>query len=312
MKKGQNTFPIPNKLNVFLTLIYFCFSFFILILGSSMDFSLWFFILAMIFGISMIPIYSLLHESDHNVLHSSIGINNLLGRILSLIFVAPYTFLKQCHLGHHRRNRTDFEMFDLYYDYQSKIKRRIMLWILLLGVHWLLLPLSAILLLFYPSFLSNRLFRSNVEAEGMLSSINASTIAIIRLESISLVLFHVVVIYAFHLNPMSYLVMYLFHAFVWSSQNYVNHAYSERDIINGAHNHKVGILGNLLYLNFNLHLAHHQNPKISWIHLPKLVKTQKGRKSFFRAYLELWKGPILTTEASPIEMDAIKKRKSFN
>ena len=52
-------------------------------------------------------------------------------------------------------------------------------------------------------------------------------------------------------------------------------------------------------MNFNLHLAHHQNPKIPWIHLPAFIKQGNGRISFFRNYLRLWKGPRLTDEEEP-------------
>jgi hypothetical protein len=58
---------------------------------------------------------------------------------------------------------------------------------------------------------------------------------------------------------------------------------------------------NPFYLIFNLHLAHHQNPKIPWVHLPKVIRSGAGRISFFRNYLRLWKGPRLTNEKSPKE-----------
>jgi fatty acid desaturase len=32
---------------------------------------------------------------------------------------------------------------------------------------------------------------------------------------------------------------------------------------------------------FYLHLAHHQNPKIPWIHLPSFIKQGKGQDKFF-------------------------------
>jgi fatty acid desaturase len=54
-----------------------------------------------------------------------------------------------------------------------------------------------------------------------------------------------------------------------------------------------------VYLNFNVHLAHHQNPRIPWIHLPHFIKKSSHRIGFFRNYLRLWKGPKLTKEEDP-------------
>ena len=91
------------------------------------------------------------------------------------------------------------------------------------------------------------------------------------------------------------------HRFVWSSQNYVNHAFSPRDIINGAHNLKMPLWLKPIYLNFNMHLAHHQNPHVPWLHLPSFIKSRKGGISFYRNYTRLWKGPQLTKVKSPNE-----------
>jgi fatty acid desaturase len=94
--------------------------------------------------------------------------------------------------------------------------------------------------------------------------------------------------------------MYAAHALSWSSQNYVNHAFSPRDIINGAHNHRMNPLIQLLHLNFNIHLVHHQKPRLPWIHLRAFMEHSPERISFYRNYLRLWKGPVLTHEPSPI------------
>jgi len=145
-----------------------------------------------------------------------------------------------------------------------------------------------------------KIFLHNKEAAGFLQgSNNKKKIRVFRIESIIVIIFQLLCFYIFTFNWQAWLTCFLIHGFIWSSQNYVNHAFSPRDIINGAHNLKVPVWLNLIYLNFNLHLAHHQNPKIPWIHLPAFIKAENYRISFFRNYLRLWKGPIITHEPDP-------------
>ena len=120
-----------------------------------------------------------------------------------------------------------------------------------------------------------------------------------RWESLLVIAFQVTIILLLHLQLLPWLILFLIHGFVWSSQNYVNHAFSPRDIINGAHNLKIPLWLKPIYLNFNMHLAHHQNPRIPWIHLPRFIKKDPHRIGFFRNYLRLWKGPKLTNESDP-------------
>ena len=116
---------------------------------------------------------------------------------------------------------------------------------------------------------------------------------------LAVILFQVLVLWILNWDFMTWFMFYMINGLIWSSQNYVNHAFSPRDIINGAHNLKMPAWLNIIYLNFNLHLAHHQNPGIPWNHLPRFVKTQNGRFSFFRNYLRLWRGPKVTSEFRP-------------
>ena len=60
-----------------------------------------------------------------------------------------------------------------------------------------------------------------------------------RWESCLVILFQACVMVLLGLSPKAWLIMFAIHGFVWSSQNYVNHAFSPRDIINGAHNLKM-------------------------------------------------------------------------
>ena len=96
--------------------------------------------------------------------------------------------------------------------------------------------------------------------------------------------------------------IYGMHSFFWSTQNYINHAFSPRDIMKGAHNLKMNPLLKPFYLNWNYHLAHHQFPGVPWVHLSKFLESKK-LKDYGTAYLKMWQGPKLTKEPPPKSLD---------
>ena len=305
-------YPIPSKLNTVLSIAIIIAALGLLILGSKMERGWTFALIAFLFGMVMVPAYSMVHEAEHHILHQNKKLNYTMGYLLSLLFMAPFTFFQQCHIGHHKRNRTDFEMFDLHYEHQSRGWRSFYLHIGRLGFQWILLPFSTFLFLFFPRVLTGSFFRMDLMTEGMLSGLYKETIPRIRLESLGVALFHILLFWGLDFAWQNYLIMYLVHGFIWSSQNYVNHAYSERDIINGAHNHKLPKWLQAFYLNFNLHLAHHQHPKVPWLYLEELVDHNDPKRiSFFTNYLRLWGGTVLTREPSPVPLDELRNRSTY-
>jgi fatty acid desaturase len=248
----------------------------------------------------MIPVYSLLHEAEHGIFHPNKKMNYFSGLHLSNLFIVSFTFFQQCHLNHHKHNRTDFEMWDLYYKHQNKFLKYVNFYLKMMGAVYLMLPLSAVLFTLYPPIVFSKIFTGHNETGGFVKGTDTrSKLNRIRIESLGAILFQAALIFVLKLNFFSYGIMYLIHGFVWSSQNYVSHAFSPRDIINGAHNHTISKFVKLIYLNFNVHLAHHQNPQIPWIHLPQVIEKNQQQDSFLKAYLRFWKGPQLTNEPAP-------------
>jgi len=257
-------------------------------------------ILGCLFAAAMIPVYSLIHEAEHNMLHPRRLWNDSIGRWLCLMFVVSFTFLTHCHLRHHMKNRTDIEMWDLYREGDNKWKRRCNLFLMMSGLGYLSLWLSVVLFAVAPSLVYCGFFQRHTEIAGFLEGSNQrDKLAAIRAESWAVILFQGTTIWLLHLEWLPTLALFLIHGFVWSSQNYVNHAYSPRDILKGAHNLRIPSWLTPVYLNFNLHLAHHQNPRVPWCHLPEFVEPETHRTSFFANYLRLWAGPRLTHEANP-------------
>lgn len=293
-------YPIPTRINILIIVVSSFLFALLLYLGTHTQYIGLKVLLGIAFGIVMIPVYSLMHEGAHNALHPDPHWNVFLGRWLGCLFIIPFTFFRHCHLKHHKKNRTDEEMWDLYYEHQNKWLRYGNLYLMMIGFGYMAVWLSVVLYAFAPTLVNSRLLRKHTEMRGFLEGSDGGfKLRTSQAESIVVLMFQAFCLWMMHWDVQTWLIFYLLHGFVWSSQNYINHAFSPRDIINGAHNLKVPIWLKFVYLNFNLHLAHHQNPKIPWVHLPKYVKTGGGRIPFYRNYLRLWKGPRLTTESSP-------------
>lgn len=293
-------YKIPNRTNLIIAILSSCAYFALLWTSSHVNNYGWVLLCGFLFAVIMVPVYSLIHEAEHGIINSNEGANDMMGRWLSTLFIAPYTFFKHCHLKHHKKNRTDEEMWDLYYEHQDKLKRYGTLYGMMIGLGYFSMWLAVLLYAIAPGLIYTRFFYAHKEVGGFLKGSDRKDKVIkSRWESIVVIIFQVALFFILDLKWTSWLTLFAMHGFLWSSQNYVNHAFSPRDIINGAHNLKIPVWLKLIYLNFNLHLAHHQNPKIPWLYLPKFINSGKGRMSFFRNYLRLWKGPRLTKEPSP-------------
>src|SRR5947208_1629638 len=112
--------PIPDRLNVFLVALVFSGGVALLWLGSRV--SAWYAVLlvGVAFSYLMLTNYALLHEASHGNLHSDPRANYWLGLITGALFPMPFSLIRTTHQGHHLRNRTDFEMFDIYYPTDNR------------------------------------------------------------------------------------------------------------------------------------------------------------------------------------------------
>ena len=294
------SYKIPSGLNaLILTLcsVLYCW---LLYTASHTTLTSVVFLCAVAFAFVMVPVYSFIHEAEHGLLHPNEKTNHLLGIWLSTLFIVSFTFLKHCHLKHHKKNRTDEEMWDLYYEHQHKWKRFGNLYGMMIGAGYFALWLSVLLFAVAPQLLYTRFFRAHSEVWSFIkdSKRNEKFPHYVG-ESWLAITFQVACFLVLDLRVVPWLILFASHGFLWASQNYVNHAFSPRDIIDGAHNLTLPGKWKWIYLNFNLHLAHHQNPKIPWIHLPAFIRREEGRMSFLKNYVRLWKGPRLTLEPDP-------------
>lgn len=295
-----NDMPIPDQLNCAIMGVVFCAALTLLWLGSRLDH--WYAILAVgiMYSYVLLTNYALLHEAAHHNLHSNSPMNRLLGTLAGFLFPCPYSMIEAMHQGHHLRNRTDYEMFDLYYPTDNRFVRVVQWYGILCGLFWPFVPLGAVLFACCPALLRTRVFRQARSASYLLGDIREDRARAIRWEVLATVVFFGLLFWAFSLRWQNTLVLYACFAFNWSTRQYVGHAFSKRDVIEGAYNLRHNRVMSCVLLNSHWDLNHHRHPEVSWYHLPALGReTDEPQPSYLRQYWRLWRGPRLSTEPAP-------------
>ncbi|MBN8542456.1 MAG: fatty acid desaturase [Deltaproteobacteria bacterium] len=311
MSKPEIEYNIPGRLNIALSV--FSVATCLLLLYIATRTSGWqFWAVGFLFSLCANTVFSLMHESVHRVYHPNKRVNEAMGRIAAAIFPTSFTFQRAMHLGHHRRNRTDVEMFDMYYSDDNLFLKYMQWYGLLTGFYWALIPVACMAFLVFPWLLSttskqseNSISIMRTGAAAMLSGLKGYSSTIIRIEVLAATTLHVCLIASGFVSWQAWLFCYWMFAVNWGALQYADHAWSPRDIKNGAWNLRVHPLLRVFFLNYHDHKAHHQNPHVSWIHLPKLVKESDAeRPGFFEIYWRMWKGPTLTTDPPPAPLDS--------
>ena len=67
-----------------------------------------------IFVLATVPHWALIHEAVHGHFHRSRAVNEAAGRLLSILFLAPFDGLRFGHLSHHALNARPVERPELY------------------------------------------------------------------------------------------------------------------------------------------------------------------------------------------------------
>ncbi|MBY0517834.1 MAG: fatty acid desaturase [Bacteriovoracaceae bacterium] len=300
---------IPGTLNIFIALSAYSLAILCLYFAATSN-TLWTYLISTLcFSYIGNTLFSLLHESVHRVFHPNKTLNDLFGVFSAAFFPTGFTLQRAFHLGHHRRNRTDVEMFDMYYPSDSKLLKRLQMYTILLGFYWTSAPIAGLAYLFAPWLLNIPLLRSpdpriqRMSADAMLSGIEKVNPLKARAELLFTLLFHLALGYFMGLSFWKWLGCYWAFAINWGSLQYADHAWTKRDIRHGAWNLKVNPIVHWIFLHYHHHKSHHENPQVPWIHLHKFVDFKEERPTHFSIWLKMWKGPTLTQESSPKALD---------
>jgi fatty acid desaturase len=262
------------------------------------------FALAVAFGVLMNSVYSVIHEAEHAMLFPDRRANEVVGVVMALFFPAPFHLIRQGHIGHHLRNRSDDEAFDLYFEGDNVVWRWFV-WIgILTGLYYLLVVISNVIAAAAPFILDRRHYKVERHvtvdraSAAFLESFNPAYLRLIRLEGVAAIALHVGIVAGLSIPPLHYLALYASFGFMWSAMQYVHHFGTERHVTRGARN--LWICGPIdaLWLNHNWHRAHHEHPTVPWIHLPRIARDGAPERRRFLPwmYLKMWRGPRATDQ----------------
>lgn len=294
-------YPIPTRLNLWLTAIQVSGSLALLAAASHTD-SLPIFIFCVIaFSFLMQMGFSLLHEAEHDKLHPDARTNHALGILLAALFPGSYSFMKTAHLSHHRRNRSDAELVDYIRPQEAKWSKYFQYYFLICGGVWIGTPLLSIAIALTPSALLKRL-GGNQPKKGValyLQFVKEAGQERVRAEMALTALLFSGAIYGLGLSFSALAWCYLAFAFSWSSQQYIYHIRTPRHLIEGALNLKLWKPLELLYLGFNYHLTHHRRVNVPWVHVADM--SEEPTQDYWKTYARIWNPPEPVEKAWPVE-----------
>jgi fatty acid desaturase len=244
--------------------------------------------------VNMLP-FSLMHEAVHGAGSSSKTGNYLLGLVSGMAFGTSVSMQTVAHLGHHQRNRTDDELYDYYLPSQSIALRNFWLYAgNLFGLYWFCIPFSNALYLLAPGAYRSKLFVDKIAPVlgfgPYVTDLAELPVAKVWGEVALVFVYQAGLWVLLDLTWQGWLLCHWLFALHWSALQYVDHAWSARDVINGAWNLKVSAPARWLALNYHYHLAHHQHPTEPWTKLPALVDPKAPQPSFWKIYFSLWQG----------------------
>ena len=300
---NRSELPIPARLNLAIAAVQVVCLCAILWAAGQVQSWGWIALLSLAYGITMNSGYAMLHEAEHNLLHPNARVNQTVGAVLALFFPAPFHLIRQGHIGHHLRNRSDDEAFDLYFDGDNVVWKW-MVWVgILTGLYYVLVVLSNVVAAFAPFILDRRHFKIDRHVSvdrasaAFLESFNPAHLRWIRLEGIAAIVLHAGIVWGLSIPLLHYLAMYGSFGFMWSAMQYVHHYGTERHVTRGARN--LWLFGPIdaVWLNHNWHRAHHEHPTVPWVYLPGIGRAESPQRGFLPwAYAKMWKGPRRTDE----------------
>jgi fatty acid desaturase len=255
-------------------------------------------------------LFSCLHECVHGVFHSRRWVNESAGSICAAFFPTGLSLQRAAHLGHHRRNRTRFEMFDYYSPGDSRVLKTIQWYGIISGVYWAVVVLGWLLYLVLPFAFSAESRESkwsdlaeHTSGPAYLRSFSAAPPLRSRLELLGTIAFQALIFQFLNLTVTGWLLCYVAFGLQWSALQYADHAFAPLDVVEGAWDLRVHPWVQAVFLNYHLHLAHHRHPTMSWIHLPQYVDESKPRPRFLVQYARMWRGPRPQPDVIPISTE---------
>lgn len=297
MNKATNI-KILGKVNILLVVFVQVLAFGLLWLGSRVDI-VWAILLGIVFSFVLLTNYALMHDAAHHALHKNKYINYVLGLMSSTLFPQSFSLFEVAHQMHHQGNRTDNETFDYYKPTDNTYIKRIQWYGILTGVWYPMVIIGTLLTSITPSIFRLKIFSASVGSLVLFNAFKGWVITKIRLEVLFVIMIWFLTWYVLSLQIWTMVLFYAIFGFNWSTRQYVTHAWTPRDVVEGALNLKTSKTMQLILLNGNWDHVHHKYPYLPWSELINTKYHELQPVSYVRQYLSLWRGPRPNTEPSP-------------
>jgi fatty acid desaturase len=243
--------------------------------------------------------WSIIHEAIHARLHRDARTNERLGRVLGVLYGAPYALLEAGHLLHHRYSRTPRERTEVYDDSRSS-------WLhaapgyyarLLGGLY--LIEVASVSLALLPTGVLRAAARRADRPGTVLGPLLARIAPDVRLAQFRTDAFAIAVVYSaafFAYGEHAWMlatalaVRGLLVSLADNSYHYGTRLESPAEALDL----RLPRALELLLLGFNLHGTHHREPGAAWNELRGRFRASGGRydAGWFGALLRQLKGPI--------------------
>ena len=290
-------YPIPARLNLVLAALVIGVCTLLLWASGQVEHGWQLALLAVAYGFVMNTGYAICHEAEHGILHPNQTVNDIAGSLVTLFFPASFQLRRQGHIGHHLRNRSDDEAFDLYFPEENPVWKHLQFYGILTGLFWLVIVLSNLPALLNPRWLASQKLTFDRSTVALQESLNPKYFQLIRLEALGVFVVHGSLIYFFKIPFLNYFLVLCGFGFLWSTLQYLHHYGTVRDVQKGAQNVRTWRCFDLLWLHHHWHLNHHLSPTVPWLYLPRLNAPQASASvGFWKAYWRMWRGPKYSTE----------------
>lgn len=289
-----------NIINSFIFLAFFIFwnwiYFFIPLFNKEEDFIY----LIPFLGIFSYPLWIFIHEAIHGILFSNKFFNDLIGRIMSIYFGAPFRILQSGHLLHHGFNRTSQEILDYYNP--NKV------YPILAKIHYYFWIIGGLYITeFFSNFiwlLSKRIllkirvyYKNHSQFKYKLLSLILLHYREIIFDALINSILYTTIFFLYGGKFYLFLLLLIIRGLIISLFDNVFHYGSPPKKIISGYNLKIIKPIQYFILNANFHGLHHRKPKIPWYLLEKEFYTMNLSYDgyLFKYIWKQFRGPIADT-----------------
>jgi len=245
---------------------------------------------------------NVLHLTLHGTFHRNTRVNDAVGLVVAtLLLPMSFTLKREGHVQHHRLNRTDRECYDLIVDERTSGAKRASWFAVLFGFYACVPPLVTLAFAVAPRLAARTIGRTSLLGPVFERGIEACRVVRrTRVEALLIAATWGALLFVSPLVPTRVAVLLVAYAFVWSTAQYVGHAFASRDVVDGAHDLAAGPVLSRLLLNGQLERTHHRFPRARWQLLPALRRDEEPiGPSWLAHYVTLWGGPRRSQEPEP-------------